>query len=102
MKVTIDQSAVAAIATSALAAYPHKLGYEAEWNQPERVASEPLGFNETEFSDDDLSVAVEIFDAAFGFALQLGARIGANPLHTPEIKDLIATYRYECKAREAA
>jgi hypothetical protein len=42
---------------------------------------------------DSDGIASTASDFAFAFALQLGARIGADPLHAPEIKDLVEEYQ---------
>ena len=98
MKSTIDHSAVTAIAYAALESVPHKLRYDAEWYQPQNAAWEPLGLDGSMFdTDEDLARALEAYRTGFQFALQLGARIGADPLHAFEIKDLIKSYRLERK-----
>lgn len=102
MNTTIDQGAVAAIAHAALANVPCERGDDAEWDQPELAAWGPLGLNDVDYDVhegdlDFLTTALELYKTGFAFALQLGARIGADPLHAPEIKDLIKQYRVERK-----
>ncbi len=63
--------------------------------RPAAILEGPLGLEglirgqSWELSD----AAVQTFDRAINFGLQVGARIGADPLHVPDIKDLVAAYR---------
>ena len=103
MKPTIDPAAVSAIATAAFLAHNPTYREEANMLHPERILEEPFGLEalirnqSSEISD----AAVLAYDRALAFGLQVGARIGADPLHVPDIKDLVAAYRIKPKMKVA-
>ena len=69
---------------------------------PELIARTPLGTNALIVTDDEIELFTTPFDLAFAFALQLGARIGADPLHYPNVEDLIEKYRVVAGVQEDA
>jgi len=97
-KATLDQLAVAGIACAALAA--HEQDYNVRDGRllaPDDLAERALNLNGVcsmyPQVDGTCDGIVAAFDADFLFGLQVGARIGADPLHRPEIEDLVETYR---------
>lgn len=104
MKPPIDSATIAAIAAAAFLAHNAKYSDAApDVRYPERIAGDPLGLNDLirDKSREVSDVAVEVFDSVLAFGLQAGALIGADPLHLPDLKDLISQYRLKPKAKAA-
>jgi hypothetical protein len=107
MKSTIDQLAVAGIACAALAAHEQDYNVcDGRLLAPEDLAGRALNLNGVCSAypqvDGTCDGMVTAFDAAFLFGLQVGARIGADPLHLPNVKDLADKYRFKSSERDAA
>ncbi len=97
MKNTIDQAAVAAIATAALLAESDS-DLDPDCRFPEQIATALLwGKFYDGGSIGDNQRALTAFDRTFAFALQLGARIGSDPLQRPDIRDLVEKYHFDRK-----
>ena len=94
MKPTLDQGAVAALAAAALFASTPEYGDgDPDCRTPERIARTSLDAEAIVASDDEIELVATRFDHAFVFGLQLGARIGADPLQCPDVNDLVEKYR---------
>lgn len=95
MKPPIDPSIVTALAYATLRPFGDPDNEPIETNV-EGFAACALEVNELVEDDEKLMGHVlEASESAFSFGLQLGARIGADPAHLPEVKDLIKRYRFE-------
>lgn len=106
-KPTIDQAAVHGLATAALLAHCPDFKNDLLANMPdddlaEKVLNLDAVYERLEGAEEPSSIIVEAFDAAFFFGLQLGARLGSDPLHVPNIADLVEKYRFRARARALA
>lgn len=106
-KPTIDQAAVHGLATAALLAQCPDFENSLCANLPdddlaERVLNLRMLHDRYENSADPAAVAVDAFDSAFFFGLQLGARVGADPLRVPDVADLVEKYRFREAGRALA
>ena len=95
MKPTIDPAAVSAIATAAFLAYNPEYREQPDIDYPGAILEEALGLEGFihNQSAEHSNAAVTAFDRALAFGLQVGARIGADPQHLPNVEDLIVRYR---------
>ena len=100
----MDKAALYAIAKTALYEYDEGTdggGFE----RPQTSAYIALDFGALSAQhpekDDTCNGLVEAFSNAFEFALQLGARIAADPMRVPPVADLIDEYRFKKAAPTA-
>ena len=91
----MDKATIYAIAKTALREYDDGGGFD----RPQSNAYVALDFGvlaaQHPEKDGTCNGAAEAFDLAFEFALQLGARIAADPMRVPPVQDLIEEYRFK-------